>query len=64
MAATALIKSAVGVAVGGVLGMIFFKSGGGRRAASIATGLGVAAGSTYERIAAKSGQKQAQPQTE
>mmetsp|Transcript_12938 Transcript_12938/g.20830 ORF Transcript_12938/g.20830 Transcript_12938/m.20830 type:complete len:86 (+) Transcript_12938:67-324(+) len=49
----ALIKTAVGATVGGVLGLILFRSGGGQRAGSIAAGVGVAAGSTYERIAAK-----------
>jgi hypothetical protein len=48
-----LIKTAVGVAAGGVLGMIMFRSGKGMRAASIAAGVGVAAGSTYERVMAQ-----------
>ncbi|KAG7357890.1 protein of unknown function DUF543 containing protein [Nitzschia inconspicua] len=49
----ALIKTAVGATVGGLLGVIMFRSGGGSRAASVAAGVGVAAGSTFERIAAK-----------
>jgi hypothetical protein len=53
-----LIKTTVGVAVGGVLGMIMFRSGKGMRAASVATGLGVAAGSTYERLMAQYGPKE------
>lgn len=49
----AILKTAVGATVGGLLGVIMFRSGGGSRAASVAAGVGVAAGSTYERIAAK-----------
>ena len=52
-----LIKTAAGVAVGGVLGMILFRSGKGQRAASVAAGVGVAAGSTYERVMAQYGSK-------
>jgi outer membrane lipoprotein SlyB len=46
----ALIKALVGGTVGAVVGTIMFKSGGGMRAASVATGLGVAAGSTFQRL--------------
>jgi len=53
-----LIKTAAGVAVGGALGMIMFRSGKGMRAASIAAGVGVAAGSTYERVMAQYGSKE------
>ena len=53
----ALVKTAIGVAVGGVVGTIMFRRGKGSRAASIATGVGVAAGSTYERIVAQYGTK-------
>jgi hypothetical protein len=49
----ALIKTAIGATIGGLVGVIMFRSGGGSRAACIATGVGVAAGSTYQRIAAK-----------
>eukprot|EP00529_Nitzschia_sp_RCC80_P034470 CAMPEP_0113484256 /NCGR_PEP_ID=MMETSP0014_2-20120614/23866_1 /TAXON_ID=2857 /ORGANISM="Nitzschia sp." /LENGTH=99 /DNA_ID=CAMNT_0000377849 /DNA_START=35 /DNA_END=334 /DNA_ORIENTATION=- /assembly_acc=CAM_ASM_000159 len=49
----ALIKTVVGASVGGVVGMIMFRGGGGMRAASVATGVGVAAGSTYERLMEK-----------
>ena len=47
---TALIKTAVGAVAGGLFGVIFLRSGNGRRAASVATGIGVSFGSTYERI--------------
>lgn len=46
-----LIKTAIGVAVGGLAGMVLFRSGGGWRSASAAMGVGVALGSTYERMA-------------
>ncbi|OEU14405.1 hypothetical protein FRACYDRAFT_269578 [Fragilariopsis cylindrus CCMP1102] len=46
----ALIKTAVGAVAGGLFGVIFLRSGNGRRAASVATGIGVSFGSTYERI--------------
>jgi hypothetical protein len=49
----ALMKTAVGVTIGGLAGLILFKSGNGRRASAVATGVGVAVGSTYERISAK-----------
>ena len=49
---TGLIKTAVGVTAGGLVGMILFRSGRGGRAAAVATGAGLAAGSTYERIRA------------
>ena len=41
--------------MGGVLGMVMFRSGKGMRAASMAAGGGVAAGSTYERVMAQYG---------
>eukprot|EP00523_Entomoneis_sp_CCMP467_P002030 CAMPEP_0168754514 /NCGR_PEP_ID=MMETSP0724-20121128/19545_1 /TAXON_ID=265536 /ORGANISM="Amphiprora sp., Strain CCMP467" /LENGTH=77 /DNA_ID=CAMNT_0008803005 /DNA_START=30 /DNA_END=263 /DNA_ORIENTATION=+ len=44
-----LVKAAVGMTLGGVAGMMLFRPGGGYRIASIATGLGVALGSAYER---------------
>ena len=47
-----MIKSAVGATVGGVVGMILFRSGGGMRSASVAAGVGAAVGSTYERFVA------------
>ncbi|GKY90797.1 hypothetical protein MPSEU_000052500 [Mayamaea pseudoterrestris] len=47
---TGLIYTTIGAAVGGLVGVVLFKSGGGMRAASMATGVGVAWGSTYERI--------------
>lgn len=47
-----LIKSAIGATVGGVFGMILFRSGGGMRSASVAAGVGAAMGSTYERFMA------------
>jgi uncharacterized protein YcfJ len=47
-----MIKTAIGATVGGVLGIILFRSGNGTRAASVATGIGIAAGSTYERYMA------------
>mmetsp|Transcript_80239 Transcript_80239/g.223152 ORF Transcript_80239/g.223152 Transcript_80239/m.223152 type:complete len:90 (-) Transcript_80239:114-383(-) len=52
-----LFKATVGVAAGGVVGMIMFRSGKGMRAASVAAGVGVAAGSTYERLMAQYGPK-------
>lgn len=48
-----IIHTAVGVTVGGIAGMLLFKSGKGNRAMSVATGVGVAIGSTYERAVAK-----------
>lgn len=51
---TGLLKAAVGVAVGGAVGMILFRSGKGWRTASAVTGLGVAVGSTYTRVTYKS----------
>eukprot|EP00934_Nitzschia_sp_Nitz4_P002279 Nitzschia sp. Nitz4//scaffold218_size35881//24670//25022//NITZ4_007797-RA/size35881-snap-gene-0.30-mRNA-1//1//CDS//3329542289//2279//frame0 len=44
-----LIKATAGIVVGGVVGMLMFRSGKGMRSACMATGLGVAAGSTLER---------------
>ena len=51
---TGLVKTAVGIAAGGLIGMIMFRGGKGNRAASIAAGVGAAAGSTYERFIASS----------
>jgi len=45
-----VLKAAVGAAVGGALGMLLFRSGKGWRSASVASGLGVALGSTYARV--------------
>lgn len=47
---TGVIKAASGMVVGGIMGMLLFKSGKGYRTASVVTGLGVAMGSTYTRI--------------
>ena len=44
------MEAGVGMAVGGLLGAIMFRSGSGWRSASVAAGFGVAAGSTFERI--------------
>ena len=46
----ALLKSAVGLAVGGLAGLMFFRSGKGNRIGAMAGGLGAAFGSTYERV--------------
>jgi Domain of unknown function (DUF543) len=43
-------KITIGVVIGGTLGMLLFKSGRGWRSACIASGLGVALGSTYVRF--------------
>lgn len=53
---TGAIKSLVGVAAGGAVGMLMFRTGGWR-AASAAMGLGVAWGSTYERAVASTKSK-------
>jgi Domain of unknown function (DUF543) len=45
-----IIKMTVGVVVGGVVGMMLFKSGKGWRSTCIATGVGVALGSSYTRF--------------
>jgi hypothetical protein len=37
------------------MGLVLFRSGQGSRAASVAAGIGVAAGSTYQRVVAKTG---------
>ena len=51
-----LFKAAAGVAVGGSLGVLLFKSGNkGWRVASAAVGLGVAVGSTYARATTSTG---------
>lgn len=47
-----LVKAAVGATLGGLAGMVLFRSGRGNRAASVFTGIGVALGSTYERAQA------------
>lgn len=52
------MKTAIGVLAGGVVGMIMFRSGKGMRAGSVAAGVGVAAGSTYERAMAQYGSKE------
>lgn len=49
-----VFKAAVGMTVGGLAGLLLFRGGNkgsGWRAASVATGLGVAVGSTYARAA-------------
>lgn len=51
--ANGVVKLAVGMTVGGLFGLVAFRTGG-MRAASVATGAGVALGSTYERIRAGS----------
>ena len=53
----AIWKSAVGIGVGGALGLILFRSGKGWRSASIATGFGVAMGSSFARLNANAGNK-------
>jgi Domain of unknown function (DUF543) len=45
-----LVKASAGIAVGGAIGLLLFRSGKGWRTASVATGLGMAVGSTYTRI--------------
>lgn len=45
-----VIKMTAGILIGGTLGVLLFKSGKGWRSASIASGLGVAMGSTYVRL--------------
>jgi hypothetical protein len=45
-----LLKTAVGAAAGGAIGVLLFRSGGGWRSACAAAGAGVALGSTYERV--------------
>mmetsp|Transcript_12683 Transcript_12683/g.17991 ORF Transcript_12683/g.17991 Transcript_12683/m.17991 type:complete len:82 (-) Transcript_12683:114-359(-) len=44
-----LIQSAVGVVAGGITGALLFRSGKGMAAAGMATGFGIAVGSTFER---------------
>mmetsp|Transcript_17764 Transcript_17764/g.20357 ORF Transcript_17764/g.20357 Transcript_17764/m.20357 type:complete len:147 (+) Transcript_17764:93-533(+) len=58
----ALLKTAMGVVAGGLLGVVFMRSGNGRRATAVATGLGVAVGSTYERVSYRYAQQQQQQQ--
>jgi len=51
---SALLKSAVGMTAGAVLGVVFFRGGKGwRLASSVGAGLGVALGSSAERYWAK-----------
>jgi hypothetical protein len=45
-----ILKMTVGVVVGGVVGMMLFKSGKGWRSTCIASGVGVALGSSYTRF--------------
>mmetsp|Transcript_7808 Transcript_7808/g.14197 ORF Transcript_7808/g.14197 Transcript_7808/m.14197 type:complete len:91 (-) Transcript_7808:98-370(-) len=45
-----VVEAGVGMAIGGVLGIVMFTSKSGWRSASVAAGFGVAAGSTFERI--------------
>lgn len=45
-----LIKAAVGVAVGGAVGLLLFRAGQGGRATAVAAGFGVAVGSTAARV--------------
>ena len=44
-----LVKAAIGGAAGGIAGLILFRTNPSR-AASVAAGVGVAVGSTYERM--------------
>jgi hypothetical protein len=44
-----VLKAGAGMAVGGLLGALMFRSGSGYRSASVAAGFGVALGSTVER---------------
>ena len=43
--------------MGGLAGLVLFKGGKGNRAMTMAAGLGVAIGSTYERAMAKTPQE-------
>jgi hypothetical protein len=45
-----LLNCVVGASLGGAMGVLLFKSGKGNRAASVAAGVGVALGSTLERL--------------
>mmetsp|Transcript_16759 Transcript_16759/g.25644 ORF Transcript_16759/g.25644 Transcript_16759/m.25644 type:complete len:83 (+) Transcript_16759:523-771(+) len=47
-----IINTAIGTAVGGIAGLILFRSGGGWRAFSMASGAGIAMGNTFERARA------------
>ena len=58
----ALLKTAVGAVAGGLFGLVFLRSGKGTRAASVATGVGAAFGSTYERVKLRYEQDQQQQQ--
>lgn len=44
-----ILKAISGAVIGGFVGLMMFKSGGGSRAASTAMGVGVACGSILER---------------
>ncbi|KAL7573529.1 hypothetical protein ACA910_008670 [Epithemia clementina (nom. ined.)] len=44
-----ILRSVVGMTIGGLTGLILFRSGGGYRSACIAAGFGTALGSTYQR---------------
>jgi Domain of unknown function (DUF543) len=48
-------KVLAGAAAGGIVGLLLFKSGRGWRSASVATGVGMAVGSTLTRIYGSSG---------
>lgn len=45
-----LLNCVVGASLGGAMGVLLFKSGKGYRTASVAAGVGVALGSTLERL--------------
>eukprot|EP00545_Synedropsis_sp_CCMP1620_P004281 CAMPEP_0119004014 /NCGR_PEP_ID=MMETSP1176-20130426/899_1 /TAXON_ID=265551 /ORGANISM="Synedropsis recta cf, Strain CCMP1620" /LENGTH=80 /DNA_ID=CAMNT_0006955671 /DNA_START=35 /DNA_END=277 /DNA_ORIENTATION=+ len=44
-----VLKTAAGAVVGGLLGLALFRSGSGWRSASMAAGVGVGLGSTFQR---------------
>ena len=46
---TGLWHAAQGMVVGGMAGVLMFRSGRGNRAACVAAGIGAAIGSTYQR---------------
>lgn len=48
-----MINTAIGVVAGGIIGTVLFRFGKGWRSAGVATGLGVAIGSTVERARAE-----------
>ena len=47
-----LVTTAAGAVIGGVVGAVLFKSGGGWRSASVAMGAGTGIGSTIQRAMA------------